>query len=285
MLQKSGEKIYGVTNQDFFTFLFTQYLAATVMMEFDSIFDTRKRKTATRKVSPKLANNNSRISPWLGPLTYLFMGNILLPLYFSQITITGQENLPSSGPVILAPTHKARWDSLLLPYATGRYVTGRDLRFMVTSTECRGFQGWFVRRLGGFPVDSKRPSITTLRHTVELLERGEMLVIYPEGGIFRDGEVHPLKPGIARLALSAESSQPGLGVKIVPICLNYSHPYPSWGTDVSINIAPPIKVSDYVGGCVKQDAKLLTDDLAHTLQQLNYQYDDLARSGFVQIES
>ncbi len=255
------------------------------MMEFDSIFDTGRQKTVNCRVSTNLANTNSRISPWLSSLTYLLAGNILLPFYFSQITIVGQENLPKSGPVILAPTHKARWDSLLLPYATGRCVTGRDLRFMVTSTECRGFQGWFVRRLGGFPVNSQRPSITTLRHTVELLKRGEMLVIYPEGGIFRDREVHPLKPGIGRLALSAESSHPGLGVKIVPISFNYSHPYPNWGTDVSIRIAPAIKVSDYDRGCVKQDAKSLTDDLAHSLQQLNYQYDDLPSSGFVQIES
>ncbi len=255
------------------------------MMEFDLIFDTDRRKTANRKVSTKGSNANSRISPWLTSLTYLLAGNILLPLYFSQITITGQENLPSRGPVILAPTHKARWDSLLLPYATGRCVTGRDLRFMVTSTECRGCQGWFVRRLGGFPVNSQRPSITTLRHTVELLKRGEMLVIYPEGGIFRDREVHTLKPGIGRLALSAESSHPGLGVNIVPICLNYSHPYPSWGTDVSISIAPSIKVSDYVSGCVKKDAKRLTVDLAHGLQQLNYQYDDLASSALLPIES
>ncbi len=255
------------------------------MMEFDSIFDTGRQKTANCRVSNKLANTNSRISPWLSSLTYLLAGNILLPFYFSQITIVGQENLPKNGPVILAPTHKARWDSLLLPYATGRCVTGRDLRFMVTSTECQGFQGWFVRRLGGFPVNSQRPSVTTLRHTVELLKRGEMLVIYPEGGIFRDREVHPLKPGIGRLALSAESSHPGLGVKIVPLTFNYSHPYPNWGTDVSIRIAPAIKVSDYDRGCVKQDAKSLTDDLAHSLQQLNYQYDDLASSGFVQIES
>ncbi|MEL6163617.1 MAG: 1-acyl-sn-glycerol-3-phosphate acyltransferase [Cyanobacteria bacterium J06628_3] len=255
------------------------------MMEFDLIFDTHRRKTANGKVSTKLAETNSRISPWLSSLTYLLAGNILLPFYFSQITITGQENLPKSGPVILAPTHKARWDSLLLPYATGRCVTGRDLRFMVTSTECRGFQGWFVRRLGGFPVNSKRPSITTLRHTVELLKRGEMLVIYPEGNIFRDNEVHPLKPGIARLALNAESSHPGLGVKILPICLNYSHPYPSWGADVSISIAPAIKVADYNNGCVKQDAKSLTDDLAYALQQLSYKYDDLARNPFLQMGS
>ncbi len=70
---------------------------------------------------------------------------------------------------------------------------------MVTIDECQGLQGWFVRRLGGFPVDSRHPSIRTLRHGVELLQQGKALVIFPEGNIYRDGKVHPLKSGIARL--------------------------------------------------------------------------------------
>jgi 1-acyl-sn-glycerol-3-phosphate acyltransferase len=211
----------------------------------------------------------SQISPWLSPLVYLLGRHIVLPLFFGHIKITGQENIPTSGPVILAPTHRARWDSLLLPYATGRCVTGRDLRFMVTITECQGLQGWVVRRMGGFPVDPQHPAITTLRHTVELMQNQEMLVIYPEGGIYRDGKLHPLKPGIARLALSAELSHPGLGVKIIPIGLNYSQPYPNWGTDVEIQIGEPIKVADYMSGYVKRDAKNLTADLAKMLHQLS----------------
>jgi len=73
---------------------------------------------------------------------------------------------------------------------TGRGVTGRDLRFMVSADEVRGIQGWFD--LGGFP--DKHPAITTLRHE-SLLQQGEMLVIFPEGNIFRDGSLHPLKLG------------------------------------------------------------------------------------------
>ncbi|KOP24969.1 glycerol acyltransferase [Hapalosiphon sp. MRB220] len=216
-----------------------------------------------------ISTNTSWLSPWLTPLAYL-LGGQLLPLFFGQIRITGQENIPTTGPVILAPTHRARWDSLLLPYASGRCVTGRDLRFMVTIDECQGLQGWFVRRLGGFPVDPQRPSIATLRHAVELLQRGEMLVIYPEGNIFRDGELHPLKSGIARLALTAESSHPDLGVKILPVGISYSQPYPGWGTDASINIGSVMKVADYIKGSVKQDAKRLTADLANALEQLSH---------------
>ncbi|AFZ31734.1 phospholipid/glycerol acyltransferase [Gloeocapsa sp. PCC 7428] len=221
------------------------------------------------KVAPPTSPNTSRVSPWLAQLVYPLGTYIVLPFFFSKLEVIGQENLPPTGPVILAPTHRSRWDALLVPYATGRMVTGRDLRFMVSADEVRGVQGWFIRRLGGFAIDTKHPAISTLRHGVELLQAGEMMVIFPEGNIFRDGTVHPLKPGLARIALSAESSQPGLGIKIVPINLSYSQPYPRWGCEVKIRIGSPISVADYNTGSIKQNAKALTTDLEAALNALN----------------
>ncbi|NMG07625.1 1-acyl-sn-glycerol-3-phosphate acyltransferase [Brasilonema sp. UFV-L1] len=254
------------------------------MIELNSSSDTSCNDPATTTENTKVAHiRTSEISPWLSPVVYFLGGHVVLPFFFGRIKVTGQENLPKTGPVILAPTHRARWDSLLLPYAAGRCVTGRDLRFMVTITECQGLQGWFVRRLGGFSVDPQRPSITTLRHSVELLEQAEMLVIFPEGGIFRDRKVQPLKPGIARLALSAQSNHPGLDIKIVPVGINYSEPYPTWGTDVSIHIGSSIKVADYAKGSLKQDAKRLTGDLAIALQKLSYQELEITPRAFAEI--
>ncbi|HLO87290.1 MAG TPA: 1-acyl-sn-glycerol-3-phosphate acyltransferase [Nostocaceae cyanobacterium] len=241
------------------------------MMDFDTASTTNELTPMDAPVNPSVADITSHVSPWLIPLAYFLGRYLVLPLFFGQIEIVGQENLPKSGAVILAPTHRARWDSLLLPYATGRCVTSRDLHFMVTMSECQGLQGWFVRRMGGFPVNQQRPAIATLRYAVELLQQRQMLVIYPEGGIFRDREIHPLKPGIARLALSAESSHSGLGVQIVPVSIHYSQPYPQWGTKVKINIGKPIIVTNYLNGCLKRDAQLLTTDLTYQLQQLNQQ--------------
>jgi len=253
-----------------------------MMMELHSPDLICDQQRANTSANPKSAHTStSQVSPWLSPLSYFF-GLNFLQLFFRRIQITGQENIPATGPVILAPTHRSRWDSLLLPYATGRCVTGRDLRFMVTKTECSGLQGWFIRRLGGFPVDTQHPSITSLRHAVELVEDGEMLVIFPEGGI-RKGKLHPLKPGTARLALTAESSHPGLGIKIVPISINYSQPYPNWGTDVSIHIGSAIAVKDYTNGCVKRDAKRLTSDLAHALQELIHHESEITHNPFAQM--
>jgi len=212
---------------------------------------------------------DSRFSPWLTPVVYPLACCLVLPSYFRSIKVTGQEFLPAEGPVLLAPTHRSRWDALLVGYAAGRSVTGRDIRFMVSANEVSGLQGWFIRRLGGFPVDPCHPAIASLRYGVEILQNGEMMVIFPEGGIFRDNLVHPLKSGFARLALQAESLSPGLGVKIVPIGLRYGHPYATWGCGVQIHIGKPLKVSDYNQGPTKQSARALTHDLEVMLKHLS----------------
>lgn len=249
------------------------------MIDFYSLSHIPQQKP----VQNNLSRINYNVSPWLSTIAYILGRNFLLPLFFRQVRITGKENLPSTGPIILAPTHRARWDSLLLPFAAGRCVTGRDLRFMVTMNECQGLQGWFVRKMGGFPVDTRRPSIASLRYSIELLLEGEILVIYPEGDIFRDGLIHPLKPGISRLALTAESSNPGLGIKILPIAINYSQPYPSWGDDASINIGKPIQVKDFIGDCIKKDAKRLTSKLLSRLQQLDERESEINSSPFAEM--
>ena len=224
--------------------------------------------TCQTPVDTKVAPTTSRVSPWVASLVYPLARYLVMPLFFGRIQVTGQENLPTTGPVILAPTHRARWDALLVPYATGRGVTDRDLRFMVSLDEVKGLQGWFIRRLGGFAVDTKHPNIATLRHGVELLKAGEMLVIFPEGNIFRNGEVQPLKPGLARLAFCAESNHPGLDVKIVPINIHYSQPVPHWGCDVTIHIGSPLRAADYSTGAIKQSAKQLTTTLETALKKL-----------------
>lgn len=231
-------------------------------------FDSTNSSLETQ-MPAKATSINSHVSPWLAPLVYPLGRYLILPFYFRSIEVLGQEHIPREGPVILAPTHRSRWDSQMLPYSTGRYVTGRDLRFMVSVNEVKGLQGWFIRRLGGFPVDPKHPAIATLRHGVELLLDKQMFVIFPEGGIFQDNQVHPLKPGLARLAIQAESSHPGLDVKIVPMSIRYHPCIPRWGSRVKITIGSPLSAADYCTGAGKKDAQLLTADLETALKRID----------------
>jgi 1-acyl-sn-glycerol-3-phosphate acyltransferase len=212
---------------------------------------------------------HSHVSPWLTSLAYPLGYKVVLPAYFRHLQVLGSEHIPTEGPVVLAPTHRARWDALTVAYAAGQWATGRDLRFMVSANEVRGLQGWFIRRLGGFPVNTQNPAIASLRLGVEILQQGEMLVIFPEGGIFRDRQVHPLKPGLARLALQAEASQPGLGVKIVPMSIVYGDTQVSYGCGMTIRIGAPLAAANYNTCTPKDGAKQLTADLQVAIQALD----------------
>lgn len=223
----------------------------------------------------KTATVTSHVSPWLASIVYPLGSYIIMPLFFGRIEIVGQENIPKTGPVILAPTHRSRWDAFTLCYSTGRMQSGRDLQFMVTIDEYnKPIQGWFIRRLGGFPIDARRLDYSSLAHSVELLNAGEMVVIFPEGApgdrgeVYRDNIVHPLKRGLALVALEAESQKTGTGVKVVPIALKYSDPYPSWGSNIQVKIGTPLDVSDYTNYSLRKGSQKLTADLHSALKEL-----------------
>ncbi len=209
----------------------------------------------------------SRCSPWLASIVYPLARYLVLPVYFRRIEIAGREHFPTAGPVIIAATHRSRWDAIMVPYAVGQDTTGRVLRFMVTADEIKGIQGWFIRRLGGFPINTRQPTIAALRHSIDLLQQGEALVIFPEGNIYR--QAASLKPGLARLALQAEASQPNLNVQIVPISIQYSEPLVPWRSAVKVHVGRPLQAVEYSSEHPKQGAKRLTADLEKALRSLS----------------
>lgn len=217
----------------------------------------------------------NRVSNWLANLMYPLGSFIVLPTYFGRIEISGQENIPKTGPIILAPTHRSYWDAIILARAAGRWISGRDLRFMVTKDEYnRPIQGWFIKRMGGYPVDSKNPT-SSINCSVELLRAGEAIVIFPEGvpggkgEFFREGKVYPLKRGLARVALEADRDRANGAVKILPISLKYSKTKPSRRTDIVVKIGKPILVSNYQSDSLRKSSRVLTAVLSDRLTELH----------------
>jgi 1-acyl-sn-glycerol-3-phosphate acyltransferase len=212
---------------------------------------------------------NSHVSPWLAKVLYPLGCYLVIPNFFGKIEIFGQENIPRQDPVIIAPTHRSRWDAFIVPYALGRLVSGRDLRFMVSANEVKGIQGWVIRRMGGFPVNTERPQLISVRHSIEILQSNqEMLVIFPEGGIFNDYQIHPLKRGVAAIALQAETATLDRGVKILPVGIRYSQPCPTWGSDIRVDIGSPLIVREYAGKSLRQSSQKLTFALQASLEKL-----------------
>ncbi|MCP9886430.1 1-acyl-sn-glycerol-3-phosphate acyltransferase [Cyanobium sp. ATX 6A2] len=222
----------------------------------------------------------SRISPWLAPVAMALTQDITLPLWFRGIRVEGFERLPRQGPLLLAPTHKSRWDALLLPHAAGRRTTGRDCRFMVTIDEMEGLQGWFLQRLGCFAVNQLRPSLSSLRHAFELLEAGEQLVVFPEGRIRRHcDEPMRLQQGLARLAALALSR--GVSVPVVPVGLAYGHPWPRPCDRAAVCFGEPMQIE--AEG--RDAARTLTRQLAAALHQQEQRATQLSAPGALLLQS
>jgi 1-acyl-sn-glycerol-3-phosphate acyltransferase len=142
---------------------------------------------------------------------------------------------------------------------------------MITANEMRGSQGWILRRLGGFAIDPQRPGVSSLRYGIELLQQGQPLVIFPEGGNLaknRQVSLNRLHPGLARLAVQASLSQPELPLMVVPMAIDYHYPQMGWRCKVQICIGTPLSVSQYLTSNPKRSAHHLTLDLATALQAL-----------------
>ncbi len=167
--------------------------------------------------------------------------DIALCNFFTNRIVLGKNNLPSKGALVLAPTHRSRWDALMLIMAAGRRVTKRDCHFMVTLPEMQGLQGWFLNRLGCFPIDKKKPSLISLRYSIELLMSGKQLVVFPEGRINRKRKPIKIEKGLVRLSQLALNS--GVDVKVLPIGLGYSEVEPKLFGSAAICFGEPIIIS------------------------------------------
>jgi 1-acyl-sn-glycerol-3-phosphate acyltransferase len=200
------------------------------------------------------------VTPWL--YWSLFpIHRSFLQLYFSSIAITGSENFPAHGPFVIASKHFSRWDPLILSL-----LSTEPLRFMANANQFDGIQGWFIRRLGAFPVNLAHPTVSSLRSAIALIHKGQKLVIFPEGGIVRDQPLRSFKPGLARLVLQAEAlSFRELSIPIVPIALHYQ-PTASLRSKVSVQIHEPLFTNQFKGQG-KQTAQALTDALYASILQ------------------
>ena len=197
-----------------------------------------------------------RINPVLGFIAMCVTQDIILRFFFSKKKIINKNfSIPINSSIILAPTHRSRWDGLILTMAMGRRVTKKDCRFMVTKSEMRGIQGWFLKRLGCFSINQLSPSLSALRYAVDLIEKREPLVVFPEGKINRYGKKLILKEGLFRLALLARKKTES--IIIIPIGIAYSKVSPRFRSEFCLSFGQPIAIKDYSNFTIKEFNKFL----------------------------
>ncbi|KZS55388.1 acyl-phosphate glycerol 3-phosphate acyltransferase [Mycobacterium kansasii] len=150
---------------------------------------------------------------WYYLFKYVFMGPLFILL--GRPKIEGAENIPSSGPAILASNHLAVADSFYLPLAVRRRITFLAKAEYFTGTGLKGWiNRWFYSVSGQVPIDrTNADAAQAALETAEgLLRRGKLLGMYPEGTRSPDGRLYKGKTGLARLALHT-------GVPVIPVAM------------------------------------------------------------------
>ena len=138
--------------------------------------------------------------------------HLLLPPFF-RLETSGLENLPERSAFVLLPKHQ-RWEDIPLL----GLVTPRPLYYIAKSELFdTPIINWILSSLGGIPLNRQRPLVSRhyLLKAIGLLNKGEGLVVFPEGTYHRDG-MGPGQAGMVRLILSR------LSLPFIPVGIHYS---------------------------------------------------------------
>ena len=181
-----------------------------------------------------------------------------------RVTVEGREHIPPAGAFVLSPVHRSNIDTPL-----AACVTRRRMRFMGKDSMWKiAWIGRIFTALGAFPVHRGTPDREALRKTIDYLEAGEPVVIFPEGTRRSGPEVTELFEGAAYVAGKA-------GVPIIPVGIGGSEPAMPKGAKfikpvkVHIVVGPPLTVERGDANKVPRRAiREATEALYDALQEL-----------------
>ena len=138
-------------------------------------------------------------------------------LLLYRVTARGRKNVPKHGAAVLAPNHFSQADHFFV----GLYLW-RKVRFMAKSQLFGPPLLTYVFKVGGvFPVRRGHRDEKAFETAYELIDQGELLLVYAEGGRSRSRELGTAKPGIGRIALES-------GAPIVPTAIYGSAGVRGW---------------------------------------------------------
>jgi 1-acyl-sn-glycerol-3-phosphate acyltransferase len=154
-------------------------------------------------------------STWTYTLARIVLSLPTILIY--RVRAIGVKNVPRKGALVLAPNHFSQMDH----FFAGVYLR-RKIRFMAKSQLFGPPVLTYVYKHGGvFPVRRGHHDEEAFKTAYEILDQGEMLLVYAEGGRSRSGEMGEPKPGIGRIALES-------GAPIVPVAIHGSARVRGW---------------------------------------------------------
>ncbi len=127
----------------------------------------------------------------------------------ARVTVEVNGEIPKSGPLIVVANHISNAD----PPLVAGWLTpllGRQMHILAKQALFVGPLGWILKKLGATPVKSGGSDIEAYRVARAVLERGDVLCVFPEGTRSASGVLQEPKPGVAMLATRS-------GVPILPV--------------------------------------------------------------------
>ncbi|MFE9646596.1 lysophospholipid acyltransferase family protein [Streptomyces sp. NPDC006365] len=190
--------------------------------------------------------------------------------------VEGLEHVPAEGPAILASNHLSFSDSFFLPAVLDRKVTFIAKAEYFTTPGIKGrMTAAFFKGVGQLPVDrsgARGAGEAAIKSGLDVLERGELFGIYPEGTRSPDGRLYRGKPGgLARVALAS-------GAPVIPVAMIDTEKIQPPGKVVpklmrpGIRIGKPLDFSRYQG--MEHDRfvlRALTDEVMYEIMKLSGQ--------------
>jgi 1-acyl-sn-glycerol-3-phosphate acyltransferase len=130
-----------------------------------------------------------------------------------RVHVEGLDNVPRRGGALLVGNHVGSID----PPLTGALLSRLDVHYMAKSEPFeRVLVRWLFRGFNAFPVVRGSADRAALRHTLDLLQAGHIVLVYPEGSRSPDGRLREPQAGVGFLARHA-------GVPVIPVAV--------WGTE------------------------------------------------------
>lgn len=164
---------------------------------------------------------------------------VLGTIHFRRLQVRNADRFPARGPVILVANHPSTWmDVLVLEIALRR-----KLHFLAHETLFRPRpRGWFLRLFGTLPVAMEGPdhaarNAATFLRCTDLLGRGEVVALFPEGVSADDRSLRPFHAGATRIAL--DHLDAGGRVPIVPVGIHYVD-RTAFREDVIVSVGEPL---------------------------------------------
>lgn len=155
-----------------------------------------------------------------------------------KITVIGEENIPDSGPVIIASMHKSELDPPLVAVTIKRELSffAKEELFKIPVL------GFIISRLNAFPVSRGKSDRAALKKSVEVLEQGNMLLIFPEGTRSKTDELGAFQEGASFIAMKSNA-------QIVPTAILGKYDRKE---GVTVIYGPPIDVPTHSESGVKR---------------------------------